>query len=403
MRRRFGRIGVVALAGIALGLAALIIGFSAANKDSQNFSQDPGFAAYYVANPPSSALPSAAEQALLWRFRPHVFLPPDHPGLVGFYGDYISQGSLYDANGGLISNNVTRAMLNAHENEPGALFVHKPADGATSPTVQARIDRDELAFALPDGGVDRQVFTFLTYNLVFRSSGLPAGLPRWMLWLADVLASAKDWHQLDQYTAVTMVLDQSELPVAVMLQQHHFVRAYIVGQEFELAPDGRPAVDVAIGSNELYPHQTGRTQRRATGTMSARSLTYLVTGEDQPFFGFEDVTDGVGEADYRLDFLPPDDAFYRFEGWLGARRLLPGRDGPPGADYNTWPAFKPPGVQLLTSYWRQGDADYVRLIGDGLGEGKIDGAMMSVLARRFWLAWRCNDDQSRRAGCDGEP
>ncbi len=391
----------MALAGIALVLAAMIIGFSAANEDSQNFSQDPGFAAYYAENPPSSVLPSAAEQVLLRRFRPDVFLPPGHPGLIGFYDDYISQGVLYDGNGRLITDKVTQAVLNAHKTEPGAEFVHKPADGVTSPTVQARIDRDELAFPLPNGGVDRRAFTFLTYNLVFRSSGLPAGLPRWMLRLAGVFASTTDWHQLDQYTAVTMVLDQGQTPVAVMLQQHHFVRAYIVGQEIELMPDGRPAVDAAIGSNELYPHKTGRTLRRATGTMSAESLTYLVTGEGQSLFGFEDVTDGAGEADYRLDFLPPDDAFYRFEGWLGARRLLPGRDGPPGADYNTWPAFKPPGMQLLTSYWRQGDASYVRLIDDGLGEGRIDAAMTLVLARRFWLAWQC-EGPSRSAACDGE-
>ena len=55
--------------------------------------------------------------------------------------------------------------------------------------------------------------------------------------------------------------------------------------------------------------------------------------------------------------LPKDDAFYTFQGYLGERRRLRGREGPPGADYNTLPSLKPRGVQLLAFYWRDGDPD----------------------------------------------
>ncbi len=398
--RRWPRIWIFAT--LALVFVAAIGGFSAANEGARNFSQDPGFAAYYAASPPSSAPPNETERALLRRFRPHVLLPPDHAGPISFYDDYVAQGALYDGKGRLITRAVTPAVLNAHKSDPTVLFVHEPADLTPRPVLQARIDKDDLAFPLPDGGLERQTFTFLTYNLVFRTSGLPAGLPRWLLRLAGTFGVSADWHQLDQYTAVTLVLDQDQAPVAVMLQQHHFVRTYVVGVDVSLSPDGRPAVDVAIGSNELYPHEPGPTSRRAAGTMSAASLAYIVTGEDPPLFSFQDVTNGVREVDYSLDFLPPDDAFYRFEGWLGARRLLPGRDGPPGADYNIWPAFKPPGRQLLTGYWRDGDTGYVKLVRDGLGEGRIDAATLSALAGRFWRAWR-RDGEQPRADCGRQP
>jgi hypothetical protein len=58
------------------------------------------------------------------------------------------------------------------------------------------------------------------------------------------------------------------------------------------------------------------------------------------------------EAEYDLEFLPPDDAFYSFAGFLGERRRLPGRDGPPSADYNIYPPLKPLGHQLVAGFFR---------------------------------------------------
>jgi hypothetical protein len=41
--------------------------------------------------------------------------------------------------------------------------------------------------------------------------------------------------------------------------------------------------------------------------------------------------------------------------------LLPGRDGPPGADYNTRPAFKSKAAQLALFYWHEEDRDFLEL------------------------------------------
>ena len=79
----------------------------------------------------------------------------------------------------------------------------------------------------------------------------------------------------------------------------------------------------------------------------------LVFHTASPFL-VQTVTDPQRELDYDLAFLPPSDAFYTFRGFLGERRRLPGRDGPPGALYNTLPAYKPLDRQLVMGYWREG-------------------------------------------------
>jgi hypothetical protein len=99
--------------------------------------------------------------------------------------------------------------------------------------------------------------------------------------------------------------------------------------------------------------------------MNADSARYLVEGTDRPWLAADDVTEPAREIRPALRFLPRDDAFYVFEGWLGERRLLPGRDGPPGADYNTLPALKSKAAQLAVFYWTEGASDYLAAL-DGL-------------------------------------
>ena len=352
------------------------------------FSQFPVFAEHFATYPRPAALPSAADQALLARHRPRIFLPPGHVGPVSSYDDYIAQGRLTDGDGRAISRTVTPAVLNAHKDDPHVTFVHAPRTGPTTPVVLGRIAHDVIAFPDNPGGGARHGFTFLSYNLVFRHSGLPARQPIWQLWLVDLVASRHDWHQLDHYTAVTVVLDEAAAPVAVTFQQHNYLRTYVLGVDLDPPADGRPGVDVAIGSNELYPHRPERAVRRAVAFLGPRTVNYLVTGEDPPRLRGDDITHGVDEVDYRLDFLPPDDAFYTFAGRLGARRRLPGRDGPPGADYNTLPAFKPPALQLLAFYWQEGQRDSVDLVRRGLFAGAPDDGLRALLARRFWAAWQ---------------
>lgn len=336
-----------------MSIALFSAGFS---HGGESFSQYPGFAEYFAAHPPGRTVPGRADQALLQRFRPRFMLPPGHSGLIDFYGDYIANGTLRDERGTVVSRRVTRNLLNDYRNNPGAIFVHEAREKKPPAVVFGRIERDSVVFDTSKGTV-AEPLTFLTYHAVFRTSGLPAGISGWQEALLGLVGDLDDWHQLDHYTAVTVVLEgdghQDFPPRAVIMQQHNNLRAYLVGEGITIPSDGRVVVDAAIRSNELYPHTLGRTRHRAVSMPTPKAMRYLLTGEGKPLTAGDDITHGVQEAKYRLTFLRPDDAFYTFKGFLGERRRLPGRDGPPGADYNTLPELKPLGMQLGIGYWRE--------------------------------------------------
>ena len=338
---------------IAVCLTVMVLSGGAAAAGT--FSQYPGFADYFAQHPRSSLLPTDAEQNLLRRHRPHWMLPPGHPGAVSFYDDYIANGVLVDGNGAVVSDRVTAAILNAHGDDPRATFTHRRPHAApkVAPVVFARIDHERFE---PPGHASR-CLTLLTYHVVFRTSGLPAGLGAWSGAALGLLFDLDDWHQLDHYTAATVVLDERAAPVMLRLQQHNHQRTWVLGVDLPVPVDGRPVVDVAIRSNELYPHAPGRVRHRSVPFPTPEGMRYLLGFGPAPTMSADDITDGRDEADYPLGFLPHDDAFYSFQGWLGERRRLPGRDGPPGADYNTLPPLKPASLQLAAGYWREGNRD----------------------------------------------
>jgi hypothetical protein len=311
-------------------------------------------------------------------------LPAGHSNPLDFYGDYISNGVLNDEKGKVISDNVTRELLNAYKNNPGATFTNIQNGGNRRAAVYARIFQDTINFETEGGGTSK-LFTFLCYHVVFRTSGLPAGIPSWQNILLGMFIDLADWHQLDHYTAVTVVLDDTghveSKPAAVMLQQHNNLRTYINGEGITIPEDGRVVVDVAIRSNELYPHNPGRSVHRAVSMPDPKGLFFLLTGRNKPSFAGYDITESEKEAEYVLEFLPPDDAFYTFKGFLGKRRYLRGRDGPPGAEYNTIPELKPINMQLFSGYWRenhQGDirrfTETVLKVNDYKGFARLQGA-----------------------------
>ncbi len=335
-----------------------------------NFSQQPGFARYFDAHPRRTSAATDDERALLRRHLPRLWLPAGHAGPIDFYGDYIANGTLVAGDGRVQAQPVDAALLNQHKQDPLAVFTHQPCTACTLPrgVVLGRVDRAPVPLG---DGAERE-FTFLTYHVVFRHSGLVAGLAAWQAGPLGLVADLDDWHQLDHYTAASIVFDDAARPVALMLQQHNGLRTHVFGEGDDARADGRRVVwpadghvelDVAIRSNELYPHWTGRHERRAARFVDADALAWLIVGGERPAFASLDITDPAQQAEVELDFLPPDDAFYSFAGYLGARRRLPGRDGPPGADYNTWPTLKPLGLQLLSGYWREGDrGDQARLV-----------------------------------------
>ncbi len=339
--------GIVAVAALAL---------AGCSHAPTNFSQFPGFADYFAAHPRKSSVPNGADQALLQRFRPRFMLPSGHAGMIDFYGDYIAHGKLYAADGSMLTDAVTPALLNRHRTDPKVVFVHEPrARRHDNATVYGRVDREEMMI-----GETKQELTFLTYHTVFRHSGLPAGVAGWRAGLLALVADLNDWHQLDHYTAATLVLDAKSNPLALMLQQHNYTRTYLVGAEVLL--DGqRPVIDVALRSNELYPHHPTRTQRRAVRFLTPEAMRYLLGAGPPPRVSGDDITEGGADVEYSLAFLPPQDAFYSFAGFLGERRRLPGRDGPPGADFNTWPTLKPLTTQLVAGFFREGNhGDHAR-------------------------------------------
>jgi len=378
------RIGIGAAAVLVLALAA---GLSSAGSQSGNFSQYPGFAAYFAADPPSRDLPSPGERELLRRHRPHLFIAEGADEPIDFYADYIAAGTLYDGNGAILARSVTQEILNAHKYDPDAVFVYEPSSTPATPTVYGRIDYDTVAFATADGPVAERL-TFLTYNVVFRRSGLPAGMPVLAEAFLDLLADPDDWHQLDHYTAATIVLDSAQAPIAVVLQQHNHQQSYLIGRDIVPMSDGRIAVDAAIRSNELYPHSPERRRWPTIAMPDKDSLRFLLSGADPPLTTAEDITVGEVEVDYRLTFLPEDDAFYVFRGYLGEKRLLPGRDGPPGAAFNTLPSLKPLPMQLFVGYWRHdhaGDAErFDATVGAGAGIRAFALAQKAV----FYCDWQ---------------
>jgi len=344
---------------------ALILLAAGCNDRNDNFSQYPGFAEWYAENSPSLSRPTAEQAALLARYQPTVFLPDGHEGPIDFYRDYVGNGVLLDRDGELVSSTVDQTLLNTKKTDPAVVFTHHPSGKPAEPKIYGRIAAEPTDWP---GCSEPLTLTFLTYHLVFRSSGLPAGVPGWQAAGLSLIGDLDDWHQLDHYTAVTLTLASVQpglrRPIAATFQQHNYQRTFLLGEttgpgRLAMPADGRLKVDIAIRSNELYPHEPGRVARRAVSFMDAKSAAYMAGDGPAPWLAAEDVTDPAKEIEPELIFLPPADAFYTFQGWLGERRRLPGRDGPPGADYNTTPPMKPLLHQMALSWWHEGDQDWL--------------------------------------------
>ncbi|MEQ9642426.1 MAG: hypothetical protein RIM84_20530 [Alphaproteobacteria bacterium] len=316
------------------------------------------FEQWYRDHPPSTALPIPSELALLARHKPVYFLGPDARPPVDFYGHYIANGTLHDGDGQVLARAPDRATLNQYARDPRARFIHDGPKGEYGPgVVYGRVDHDRLVI---DGAPLE--LTFLTYTLVFETSGVLAGLPGWQELAIQAVADPTDWHQLDHYVNVTVAL-REEQPIALMFQHHNYQRTWrLVGPagpgRLDLPIDGRPLVDIALRSNEAYPHRGEPARWRAVSFMES-GARFLVLGEDAPMQSGEDLTDPARRLDdLTLVTLPHADAFYTFRGSLGEARTLPGRSGPPGADYNTLAGLKAPATQLVAAYWYEGLADY---------------------------------------------
>lgn len=319
--------------------------------DRQPFSQLPAFDDIRAGL--GEELPDARARKLLECHQPVLHVAPDEEGPIDFYADYIASGVLFDGASTHIDN-PDAAQLNAVRDNYRAVFSHHPAARqAELPAVYGGWTRATLT--LTNG--DEKELEFLSYHFVFRHSGLPAGISPAYRKMADMVGDSKDWHQLDHYTAAFVVLHR-QIPFAVILQQHNYMRTYFLPEDPAFA-DGIIALDAASSSNELYPHRAGRQERRAAGWLSKRTVGYLTGQQEGGFFTAPDITFGDGEpVRYDLQFLPPNDAFYTFEGRLGEPRRLPGRNGPPGAIYRTLPGSWDLHKAVHIFYWTDQDPEY---------------------------------------------
>lgn len=337
------------LAGTLVTLALL-----APHARAETFAAHPGFVEWFAQHPPEPTTPSAGDRVLLRKHRPVLYVPPDAAGPLDFYADYIAGGTL--TVDGRIVDDVTRARLARHVRDPEAVFRHEPLERTPEPVGHGRVDRESLA---PFGNI-----TFLTWHFVFRHSGLPAELPAWQEIPAAVFGDRDDWHQLDHYTAATLALTPEGVPLALILQHHNHLRSYWLGRDLALPADGRPRIAAAVRSNELYPRPDDPRLERVVRFLDADNVGWLATGDGpQPWAAGHDRIEPGRRVDYTLAFLPQTDPFYRFHGRLGEERALPGRDGPPGADYKTLPAFMSRVLQLCAFRWPEdaGTSDVTNL------------------------------------------
>ena len=331
-----------------LSLLLILLLSASCSQSDTSFTEVPGFKHYFANNKPSEVLPNETEQALLRQYRPRIFMARGQTPFIDFYADYIAHGALY-VEGEYVSRRVTQALLNKYKDNTQAEFRHQPVSQQGTPTVYGRVHRDELIY-----NDQRLPLTFLTYNLAFAQSGLLKGLPTWQRLAMDMVGSNTDWHQLDHYVGLTVAL-KHDRPIAVMLQQHNYQTTWLMADKttessLNIPADKRIAVDVAMQSNELYLHSDEKKQHPGISWVTEESIEFLKTGNNKPMMAGWDVTLGEVEQAYTLTFLPTADAFYTFKGRLGEGRKLPGRDGPPGADYVTLPALMPLANRLVSGY-----------------------------------------------------
>ena len=309
------------------------------SRAEQQFSQLPGFIEYFKTHIPKDEIPDTSEQALLEQHRPKVYKAKEQAGPIDFYADYISTGRL-SINGKTLSDKVTPELLNQHRDNPAAVFEYTGRhESPGTPLVYGRVDYEKVSYN------NRQYdFTFLTYNLVFPVSGILKGLGTLQTIALASSGNLHDWHQLDHYVSVTVALLNNQA-VAMTLQQHNYYTTYFLDKN-----NPNISVDIASRSNELYPHASERTKHPAVSFLTAKNIGFVVSGKNKPLLAGYDITHGEQEVEYKLGFLPQTDAFYQFQGSLGKSRLLPGRSGPPGADYATLPGLMSRVVRLVTGY-----------------------------------------------------
>lgn len=382
------------------------------------FADYPGFSKYYGNNcKKGEPLPVVSEKGkeLLQRYRPGLILAPGGRYPIDFYRDYLPFTVMrrYPEKA-IIKDKVTPEILKAMQHDRNVYldfqFEHyrragldrRPGLKALSsnddrkPVVYGRVYKEMVGFPDVTGEIHTFNLTFLKYNIVFAVSGLPERLPpglQTLLTLAGL--NADDWHELDNFVAIHVVLDEKEKPIAIILAQHNHHRTYLIGKDIFFSSEGRIFFDIALRSNEVYPASNEKVPQRHRVVRWSLYMEYLLSGKNAPFFKGDDITYGVNaggkEIFYDMAFLSPCDPFYTSSIILGEPKPFMGRyigrDGPPGSDYYAVPLLLPLGNLLKFSYLHDGDPDDIQKVAQLINVKKksIDiKALMAYGGRRFY-------------------
>ena len=373
----------------------IILGLKRGKTSYHSFVDYPGFKEYYEKScgkgEPASIV-SETEKKLLSKYRPRLILPPGGRYPIDFYEEYIPYTVMRRfPETTIVVDKVTPEILAAFQ-EDKKVYLDFQFDryrkagldrrvGNSNqlnskkrklPVVYGRFYQERVDFPDEKGKFHSRDFTFLKYNVVFAFSGLPAIIfPEGFETLLIIIGLGPDnWHELDNFVAIHVVLDEREKPVAVILAQHNHHRTFLIGKEIFFPSNGRMIFDIALRSNEIYPASDNEDPVKHRVIQWSLYFKYLLSGEDPPFFKGFDVTYGIKaggvEMPYKLAFLSPCDPLYTAKIMLGEPRPFMGRyigrDGPPGSDYYTIPSLLPLGNLLKFSYLHDYDPDDIRMV-----------------------------------------
>ncbi|MFV1957576.1 MAG: hypothetical protein ACC669_09230, partial [bacterium] len=367
----------------------------------------PGFAEYYKDRCAQEIPPPGEEdRELLAKYRPKLILPPGGSYPIDFYRDYLPFTVLRNyPDGEIITRNVTPEVLAANvDNQEVYLdFQRKEYQGAgleRKPVIYGRVYREAVSFPTDDGFTKAYNLTFLKYNIVFATSGLAAKLPLQIkLFLAVFRFDLEDWHELDNFVAVHIVLDEDDRPIAVILAQHNNHRTFLLGRDLPLPEDGWLTFDIALRSNEIYPASDSPKPVEHRVIRWNLYMKYLLSGEDPPFIRGMDLTYGKNaggrEIDFDLVLLSPCDPLYTARILLGEPRPFLGkyigRDGPPGSDYYNVPELLPMGAILKFAYLHDNDPDDIAAVEKAIDIKKKTMDIPWLIdygGRRFFAHWQ---------------
>jgi len=369
-------------------------GCSGSDKGYHSFADRPGFAQYYQDRCQDQDLqtPENSDIELLKRFRPRIVLAPGGLYPVDFYRDYLPYTVMRSwpdkelflprvSPQNLMDNRSNRQVyLDLDFDRYHEAGLHRRMGQETQvvsleerpPVVYGRVYRETVPFTDEEGTVSKFDLTFLKYNLIFAISGLPAQLSqgsRALLWISSM--NKEDWHELDNFVAIHIVLDEGEQPIAIVLAQHNHHRTYLLGRDMDKPSDGHMVFDIARRSNEVYPASRSSDPVLHRVIRWSLHLDYLLSGANPPRLKGNDMTYGVNaggrEITYDLVFLSSCDSLYTSEVLLGEPRpfwwgIYLGRDGPPGSDYYNVPALLPMGNLLKFGYLQDGDEEDIAMV-----------------------------------------